>query len=70
MRDIAVCNVLYFSVTNPDSFSVCFYIAEFSFNVILTIPVVYMALDIMILMWANPLQGPLEGVGLKFKTFF
>ncbi len=31
------------------------------------VPVVYMARDIMILMRANPLQGPLEGVGPEYR---
>jgi hypothetical protein len=29
----------------------------------LTVPFVYVARDVMILMRANPLRGPLEGVG-------
>ncbi len=36
----------------------------------INVPVVYMARDVMILMWANPLQGPLEGVGLENRDFF
>jgi hypothetical protein len=28
-----------------------------------------MARDVMILVRANPLQGPLEGVGMKIETF-
>jgi hypothetical protein len=28
-----------------------------------------MARDVMILMWANPLQGPLEGVGPENGNF-
>ncbi len=31
----------------------------------INVPVVYMTRDVMILMGANPLQGPLEGVGLE-----
>jgi hypothetical protein len=31
---------------------------------------VYMAWDVMILMGANPLQGPLEGVGPENQDFF
>ncbi len=34
------------------------------------VPVVYMARDIMILMWANSFQGPLEGVGPEKQDFF
>jgi hypothetical protein len=33
-------------------------------------PNVNMARDVMILMWANPLQGPLEGWTLKIKTIY
>jgi hypothetical protein len=31
--------------------------------------IVYMARKVMILMRANPLQGPLEGVGPEIETF-
>jgi hypothetical protein len=33
------------------------------------VPVVYMMRDVMVLMRANPLQGPLEGVGPEIETF-
>ncbi len=36
----------------------------------ITVPVVYMAWDIMILMWANSFQGPLVGSAPIIKTFF
>jgi len=32
--------------------------------------VIYAALYVMILMWANPLQGPLEGWAMKIKTIY
>ncbi len=37
--------------------------------VTINVPVAYMARDGMLLMRANPLQGPLEGGALKIKTF-
>jgi hypothetical protein len=37
---------------------------------IIYVPVVYKARDIMILMRANPLHGPLEGVGPENRDFF
>jgi hypothetical protein len=33
------------------------------------VPVVFMARDVMILMQANPFQGPLEGVGPENRDF-
>ncbi len=36
---------------------------------LINVPVVYKARDVMILMWANPLQGPLDGVGPEIETF-
>ncbi len=32
------------------------------------VAVVYMVQEAMILMWANPLQGPLEGVGPEWHS--
>jgi hypothetical protein len=37
--------------------------------IIINVPVVYMAWDVMILMRANQLQGPLEGVGPDNQDF-
>jgi hypothetical protein len=37
---------------------------------IINVPVVYMMRDVMILMQANQLQGPLEGVGPENQDFF
>ncbi len=36
----------------------------------INVPVVYITRDVMILMWANPLQGPLEGVSPENRDFF
>ena len=33
-------------------------------------PPIYTAPYVMILMWANPLQGPLEGLGHESRDFF
>ncbi len=30
----------------------------------------YMARNVMILMWANPFQGPSKGMGLENRDFF
>ncbi len=38
-------------------------------DVTINVPVVYIARDIMILMQANPLQRPLEGVGPENQDF-
>jgi hypothetical protein len=35
----------------------------------INVPAVYMAQGVMILMRANPLQGPLEGVGPENRDF-
>ncbi len=40
-------------------------------NVItINVPVVYMTRDVIILMWVNPFQRPLEGVGPENLDFF
>ncbi len=39
-------------------------------SVTINVPVDYMVRDIMILMRANTLQGPLEGVGSENQDFF
>ncbi len=39
------------------------------YEVTINVPVVYMARDVMILMRANPLQGPLEEVGPENRDF-
>ncbi len=36
---------------------------------LINVPVVYKARDVRILTWANPLQGPLEGVCPEIETF-
>ncbi len=36
---------------------------------ILQVPVVYMARDLTVLIWANSLQGPLKGVGSENQDF-
>ncbi len=43
-----------------------------SFCITINVPVVYMALNVMILMGANPFRGPLQGkgMGLKNRYFF
>ncbi len=37
---------------------------------ILQVPVVYLARDLMFLIWANSLQGPLEGMGTENQDFW
>jgi hypothetical protein len=39
-------------------------------EITINVPVVYMARKVVILMWANPLPRPLEGVGPEFQDFF
>ncbi len=39
-------------------------------EITINVSVVYMARKVMILMWANPLPRPLEGVGPEFQDFF
>ena len=33
-------------------------------------PMIFMAPNVMFLMWENPLQGPLEGLGHESQDFF
>jgi hypothetical protein len=40
------------------------------YTVTINVPVVYVALNVMILMRANPLQGPLEGVDPENRDIF
>ncbi len=42
---------------------------EENFTLTFNVPLVHTAPDVMILMRANPLQGPLEGVGPEIETF-
>jgi hypothetical protein len=39
-------------------------------SITINVPVVFMGRDVMILMQANPFQGPLEGVGPENRDFF
>jgi hypothetical protein len=39
-------------------------------ELIINVPFVYMAQDVMILMQENPFWGPMEGMGPKNRDFF